>query len=62
MRVGDHVLPADIDPDGAHTAYRATDITDEMKLPVRYVGIGEKVQDLREFEPAGFADALFAEA
>ncbi|MCB9521886.1 MAG: signal recognition particle-docking protein FtsY [Myxococcales bacterium] len=36
-------------------------ITDEMQIPVRYIGIGEKVEDLRPFDAKGFADALFAE-
>ena len=36
-------------------------ITDEMAIPVRYIGIGEKVEDLRPFDAEGFADALFAE-
>ena len=31
-----------------------------MKLPVRYIGIGEKVDDLRAFDPDEFVDALFA--
>jgi fused signal recognition particle receptor len=35
-------------------------ICDELGLPVRYVGVGEKVQDLRPFEPAEFVEALFA--
>ncbi len=37
-------------------------ICDEMQLPVRYIGIGEKVEDLRSFEPDAFAEALFAES
>lgn len=37
-------------------------IADEMQIPVRYIGIGEKVEDLRPFEPAAFAEALFADA
>ncbi|MEZ4473040.1 MAG: hypothetical protein R3F60_20105 [bacterium] len=36
-------------------------ISNEMRLPVRFIGIGEKVEDLRAFEPAAFVDALFAE-
>ncbi|HEX8908944.1 MAG TPA: signal recognition particle-docking protein FtsY, partial [Anaeromyxobacteraceae bacterium] len=36
-------------------------ICDELKLPVRFVGVGEKVADLRPFSPREFADALFAE-
>ena len=36
-------------------------ICDEMKLPVRFIGIGEKVADLRPFDPSAFADALLEE-
>jgi fused signal recognition particle receptor len=34
-------------------------ITDELKLPVRYVGVGETVADLKAFQPAEFVEALF---
>jgi fused signal recognition particle receptor len=34
-------------------------ISDELKVPVRFVGIGEKVEDLREFDPAEFVAALY---
>jgi fused signal recognition particle receptor len=34
-------------------------ICDELKLPVRYVGVGEKVADLRPFVPREFVEALF---
>ena len=34
-------------------------ISDELHIPVRYVGVGEKVADLHPFEPAEFVDALF---
>ncbi|MFM2417952.1 MAG: hypothetical protein RL385_2675 [Pseudomonadota bacterium] len=34
-------------------------IVDEQKLPIRYIGIGERVEDLRDFDPEGFVDALF---
>ena len=34
-------------------------ICDELKLPVRYVGVGEKVADLRPFSPHEFVEALF---
>jgi fused signal recognition particle receptor len=34
-------------------------IADEHGIPVRYVGIGERVEDLREFDPEGFVSALF---
>ena len=34
-------------------------ICDELRVPVRFVGIGEKVVDLRAFDAAGFVDALY---
>ncbi len=34
-------------------------ICDELGIPVRYVGVGEKVADLRAFAPREFVDALF---
>ncbi len=34
-------------------------ISDELKLPVRYVGVGETVDDLQLFEPHAFVEALF---
>ena len=34
-------------------------ICDELKVPVRFVGIGEKIGDLRPFDPAAFVDALY---
>jgi fused signal recognition particle receptor len=35
-------------------------IADQLKIPVRYVGVGERVEDLREFDPNEFVEALFA--
>jgi len=37
-------------------------ICDELKVPVRYVGIGEKIEDLRAFDPAAFVEALYDDA
>jgi fused signal recognition particle receptor len=34
-------------------------ICDELKLPVAWAGVGEKVADLRPFEPKEFVQALF---
>ena len=34
----------------------------EFGLPIRFVGLGEKAEDLREFEPAAFVDALLPES
>lgn len=36
-------------------------IADELKVPVRFVGIGEKIDDLRPFDPGAFVDALYAD-
>jgi len=34
-------------------------IANELKIPVRYIGIGEKIDDLEEFDPKSFVEALF---
>lgn len=35
-------------------------IADEMKLPIKLVGTGEKREDLEDFDPDSFVDALLA--
>lgn len=34
-------------------------ISDEFKIPVRYIGVGEKVEDLQVFNKEEFVDSLF---
>ncbi len=34
-------------------------ISDEFKIPVRYIGVGEKVDDLQIFNKVEFVDSLF---
>src|ERR1700694_323899 len=34
-------------------------IMDQVDLPVKYVGFGEKVDQLRQFDPRGYVEALF---
>jgi fused signal recognition particle receptor len=34
-------------------------IARELKLPVKLIGLGEKIDDLRDFEPSLFVEALF---
>ena len=34
-------------------------IINELKVPVRYIGIGETLGDLREFDPKEFVKAMF---
>ena len=36
-------------------------VTKELEIPVKLVGIGESLEDLRDFSPGGFAEALFEE-
>jgi fused signal recognition particle receptor len=35
-------------------------IRHELNIPVKLVGLGEKIDDLQQFDPQDFADALFA--
>jgi len=35
-------------------------ISNELKIPIRYIGIGEKMEDLRDFNAGQFAEALFS--
>ena len=34
----------------------------EFGIPIRFIGLGEKVEDLRVFDPEGFVDALLPES
>jgi fused signal recognition particle receptor len=34
-------------------------IAHELQLPVRFIGVGEGIQDLQYFDPKAFVDALF---
>ncbi len=34
-------------------------IADQVRIPVRFIGIGERVDDLREFDPEEFVEALY---
>ena len=33
-------------------------VADEMAVPIRYLGTGERIEDLVEFEPGAFVEAL----
>jgi len=37
-------------------------ICDELKVPVRFVGLGEKIGDLRPFDPNAFVSELYSDA
>lgn len=34
-------------------------ITDQLKIPIRYIGVGERVEDLRAFDVQEFVEALY---
>ena len=34
-------------------------IKNDLKVPVKFVGVGEKIDDLQPFNPKAFADGLF---
>jgi fused signal recognition particle receptor len=34
-------------------------IADELKIPIKYIGIGEKMEDLASFSPTDFVESLF---
>ncbi|MDD4565788.1 MAG: signal recognition particle-docking protein FtsY [Eubacteriales bacterium] len=36
-------------------------ISDEFQMPVKFIGVGEGLDDLKEFDPAEFAEAIFEE-
>ena len=35
-------------------------IVEQYRTPVRFIGLGERVEDLREFDPQAFVEAMFA--
>ncbi|MCY1057790.1 signal recognition particle-docking protein FtsY [Nannocystis sp. SCPEA4] len=36
-------------------------VCDELRVPVRFIGIGEKIDDLRPFDPDAFVEAMFGD-
>lgn len=46
--------------DGSAKGAIALAIAKELKLPVKLIGVGEKMEDLRDFNPSDFINALFA--
>jgi fused signal recognition particle receptor len=35
-------------------------ISDEFKIPVKYIGVGEKIDDLQPFDKQAFVEAFFS--
>ena len=47
--------------DGTAKGGIAIAVQSELKIPVKFIGIGEQVDDLQRFDPDAFIDALFAQ-
>jgi fused signal recognition particle receptor len=47
--------------DGSAKGGIVVGIRDQLDIPVKFVGLGEGIDDLEPFDPAAFADALFAD-
>ncbi len=45
--------------DGTAKGGIVVSIVNELQIPVRFIGIGEKMEDLRPFDPSEFVEALF---
>lgn len=47
--------------DGTAKGGIAITISDEFDLPIKYIGVGEGMEDLVEFDPLEFAGGIFSE-
>ena len=47
--------------DGTAKGGIAITIADEFDLPIKYIGVGEGMEDLKEFDPLEFAGGIFSE-
>jgi fused signal recognition particle receptor len=47
--------------DGTAKGGIAVTIADEFDLPVKFIGVGEGIEDLKEFDPTEFAEGIFNE-
>lgn len=47
--------------DGTAKGGIVINISHEFKIPIRFIGIGEKMEDLRDFDPQEFVKALFGQ-
>ena len=45
--------------DGTAKGGIAVAIQAELGIPVKYIGVGEKIEDLQKFDPDQFVNALF---
>lgn len=47
--------------DGTARGGIAITVTDEYDMPIKYIGVGEGMDDLKEFDPVEFAGGIFSE-
>lgn len=47
--------------DGTAKGGIVVNICRELRIPIRFIGIGEQLEDLRDFDPGEFVEALFQE-
>ena len=47
--------------DGTAKGGIVVNISHDFKIPIRFIGIGEKIEDLRDFDPGEFVEALFTD-
>jgi fused signal recognition particle receptor len=45
--------------DGTARGGAVVSVVDQLKLPVKFIGVGEKEDDLQPFDANNFAEALF---
>jgi fused signal recognition particle receptor len=48
--------------DGTAKGGIALAISDELQIPIKYIGTGESIDDIAKFDPGSFVDAIFGEA
>ena len=47
--------------DGTARGGAVVSVVDELGLPIKFVGVGETVEDLQPFDPEAFVQSLFPE-
>lgn len=47
--------------DGTARGGIAVTVTDEFDIPIKFIGVGEGMEDLKEFDPLEFAGGIFSE-
>jgi fused signal recognition particle receptor len=48
--------------DGSARGGAVVSVVDQLGIPVKFVGVGEGIEDLQPFDPKTFVDSLFPES